>query len=339
MRHSLAAALLLALAVPQAGSTGHGTLVVTNMNDHTATLVDAATMTVRATLPTGTGPHEAAVSHDGRWAVVSNYGVRGAPGSTLTVIDLDRAIVTRTIDLAPYRRPHGMAFLADDRLLAVTSEASRLVLLVDFAAGRVTDTIPTRGAVSHLMALAPNDRVLVTTNIADGSITALDPRARTSGPVIPVARQVEGITITPDGKQVWVGSNGDSIVVVVDVERGQPIDTLRGFGMPYRLGATPDGRRVVVSDPVRGEIRIFDAVRRRVEHVITVPRDGLVETAEVPGSPSPEGVAVSRDGKFAYVTLQGRNQVAAVDLASGRITGVAPVGTWPDGIAYSPRGR
>ncbi|HYV96031.1 MAG TPA: hypothetical protein VE967_01100, partial [Gemmatimonadaceae bacterium] len=54
-----------------------GTLVASNMNDNTATLIDAASGRVLATLPTGEGPHEVAISHDGRWAVVSNYGVRG----------------------------------------------------------------------------------------------------------------------------------------------------------------------------------------------------------------------------------------------------------------------
>lgn len=331
---------LVAVVTPlQSGSTGRGTIVVTNMNDNSATLVDAATMTVRATLPTGQGPHEAAVSHDGRWAVVSNYGVRGAPGHTLTVIDVDQGRVARTIDLGGYQRPHGMAFLAGDSLLAVTSEAARVVLLVDFEAGRVRDTIPTQRPGSHMMALAPGDRRLFTTNVPDGSITAIDPATRTSGSVLPVAKQVEGIAITPDGKHVWVGSNGDSLVVVVDAEREQPVDTIRGFGMPYRLGITPDGRRAVVSDPIRGEIRIIDARTRRLEHLIVVPKEGLVATAEVPGSPSPEGVTVSRDSRFAYVTLQGRNQVAAIDLEAGRITGLAPVGTWPDGIAYSQRGR
>jgi YVTN family beta-propeller protein len=59
-----------------------GTVVVTNMNDNTATIIDVGSNAVRATLPTGEGPHEVAVSHDGRLAVVANYGIRGKPGRT-----------------------------------------------------------------------------------------------------------------------------------------------------------------------------------------------------------------------------------------------------------------
>src|SRR6185312_4919458 len=72
-----------------------GTLVVSNMNDNTATVIDAGSGRVLATLPTGEGPHEVAVSRDGRWAVVSNYGVRGKPGNSITVIDVARANVVR----------------------------------------------------------------------------------------------------------------------------------------------------------------------------------------------------------------------------------------------------
>ena len=87
----------------------------------TATVIDVASKRVLATLPTGAGAHEVAVSHDGRWAVVSNYGVRGAPGNSLTVIDVTRASVARTIELGEFRRPHGSAFLPGDSIFVVTS--------------------------------------------------------------------------------------------------------------------------------------------------------------------------------------------------------------------------
>src|SRR4051812_19027174 len=90
-RSPLMIPILLALvlqATPPAG-----TIVVSNMNDNTATLVDAASGRTIATLPTGQGPHEVAIAHDGGTALVSNYGVRGAPGNSITVIDLRAARV------------------------------------------------------------------------------------------------------------------------------------------------------------------------------------------------------------------------------------------------------
>lgn len=312
-----------------------GTLVVSNMNDNTATVIDVATGRVLATLPTGRGPHEVAMSHDGRWAVVSNYGPRESPGNSLTVIDVANVAVARTIDLGTYRRPHGMAFFPGDTMIAVTSEVSQSVLLVSFRDGRVAGTLPTKGRTTHMVALPSRGDVLFTTNIADGTISRLDVGRPGSPTVIPVAKYPEGITITPDGQSVWVGSNGDSLVVVVDAHAGTVVDTIKGFGMPYRLGITPDGRLAVVSDPIRGQIRVFDVANRHQRFVIDVSQDSLVATAEVPGSPSPEGVTTSGDSRWAFVTLQGRNRVVTVDLQGGAIIAYAPTGTWSDGIAYS----
>ena len=157
----LAAALSAVVPLNETGAQRGpaGTLIVSNMNDNTATMVNAATGQVIATLPTGEAPHEVAASHDGRWALVSNYGVRGKPGNTITVIDVERHAVSRTIDLHEYQRPHGMAFLPGDTLVVVTSEGSKAILLVDFRSGAVLKTMPTNGRGSHMLGVsAKGDR-------------------------------------------------------------------------------------------------------------------------------------------------------------------------------------
>src|SRR5665213_4634233 len=57
-------------------------LVVLN-KEGTLAFVDAATRQVTAKTPTGKEPHEVAVTEDGKYAVVSNYGSE----RTLSVID------------------------------------------------------------------------------------------------------------------------------------------------------------------------------------------------------------------------------------------------------------
>src|SRR5262245_19530049 len=134
---SVFTALLLSMVSTalRAQSGPPGTLIVSNMNDNTATIINSANGRVIATLPTGEAPHEVATSHDGRWAIVSNYGVRGKPGNTITVIDVERHAIARTIDLKEYVQPHGMAFLPGDTLFVATAQANKAVLLVDFRTG------------------------------------------------------------------------------------------------------------------------------------------------------------------------------------------------------------
>jgi YVTN family beta-propeller protein len=319
----------------QADRRPSGTVIVSNMNDNTATVLDAASGRVLATLPTGEGPHEVAASHDGRWALVSNYGVRGKPGNSITVIDIGKLAVARTIELHDDQRPHGMAFLPGDSLAAVTSETSKSVILIDVRSGNVIKRLATNGRATHMLGLSAKGDRIVAGNIADNTISVMSATSNEDPKVIPVARQPEGIAITPDGNFAWVGSNRDSVVLVVDVHSGVATDTLRGFGLPYRLAVSPDGRRAVITDPMRATIRVFDVDTRHERFAIDVPRDSLVATAEVPASPSPEGVVISRDSRWAFVTLQGRNRVATIDLDRGAIVGYSPTGTWSDGVAYS----
>jgi DNA-binding beta-propeller fold protein YncE len=321
------------------GATPTGTVIVANMGDNTATLIDVGSKRVIATLPTGNGAHEVAVSNDGRWAVVSNYGVRGAPGNSLTVIDIGSATVTRTIDLGEFRRPHGSTFLPGDSLFAVTSEMSRAIVLVDFKRGVVVGSIPTNHPASHMLAMTADARRVFTTNVADGTVSELDLTGRKFVRELTVAPAVEGIAVTPRGEQVWVGSNQQKTVTLLDARSGTTLGTLTGFGMPCRLAITPDARTVVITDPPNAVVRIVDAATRRDRATVKIDSAGVGAGAEFPGSPSPEGVVLSRDGRMAYVTLQGSSRLAMLDIASATVVGYVPTGAGPDGIGYSPFGR
>ena len=186
-----------------------------------------------------------------------------------------------------------------------------------------------------MVALSAKGDRLITGNIADGTISVLASFGADSARIIRVAAQPEGIAIAPDGATAWVGSNRDSVVLVVDLMRGVAVDTVRGFGLPYRMAVSPDGRTAVVTDPVNARVRIFDAATRHERFVIPFAADSLVMTAEVKGSASPEGVAISGDSRWAFVTLQGRNRVAMIDLARGVVVGLATTGNWSDGVGYS----
>src|SRR5688500_12109071 len=102
-------ALVLALA-SVASAKDSGTLLVLNKSDNTVSLIDLATRKTVATVPTGIGPHEVAVSPDGKTAVIANYGAQ-IPGSSLTIIDIPGKQALKTIDLGEYRRPHGIVWL------------------------------------------------------------------------------------------------------------------------------------------------------------------------------------------------------------------------------------
>jgi YVTN family beta-propeller protein len=105
---TLAFAFSAVLFLSTMAAADSGTLLVLNKSDHTVSLINVVTKTAVATIPTGAGPHEVAVSPNGKIAVIANYGTQQAPGSSLTVIDVAGKKTLKTIDLGEYRRPHGI---------------------------------------------------------------------------------------------------------------------------------------------------------------------------------------------------------------------------------------
>ena len=321
---------------PPAASGRGDLLVVTNKQANTASIIDVGTRETVAVLPTGEGPHEVAVSSDGRWAVATDYGHR-TPGNSLTVIDLDRLEVARTISLGEYRRPHGAAFLPGNWRLAVTSEANQAVVLVDFERGVVEKAIPTGQRGSHMLAIPANGRRIFTANVPEGSVSELDVESGRALRTLRVAPMTEGIAVTPDGSQIWVGSNEQGTVTVLDARTGQPLDTLASPGMPYRVSVSPDGRRAVVSNPQTSEVQIWDVATRQLLATVRIPADPARVKPNAGGSAGPVGGVVSPDGRTAYITLQGTDQVAIVDLDAARVTGFLETGEGPDGIGLAVR--
>ncbi len=298
-----------------------GTLVVTNKGDHTATILDVASGRAVATVPVGNGPHEVAMSNDGRFAVATNYGDQ-SPNNTLTLIDVARATPIRTIDLGRFSRPHGAIFLPGDSLIAVTSESTRSVVLVRPSDGTVAATISTNQESSHMVTFMANDGRAYTSNIRSGTITELNLLNRTTGRITSVPEQPEAIQINPAGSEVWVGSNARGTVSVFNAIDGSVRGTLTGFSFPYRIAFTPNGRLAAIPDLNNNDIRFFDT--RSLEQVgrIALPGGG------------PEGIVIVNNNT-AYLSLTTRDVVAVLDLENFTVLRELPTGDRPDGIGYS----
>jgi DNA-binding beta-propeller fold protein YncE len=180
MKKSLLFALMTASAPLSAQVAGlTGTIVVTNKTPSTATIIDVASGRALATLPTGPGPHEIAITANGATAVVTDYS--GPPGTrkTLTVLDVPGLKVVRTIQLGQYVQPHGIKFLPGDSLVAVTSEGSSNVVIVHVASGEIRKAIGTNFRGSHMIGVTADGTRGYTGNIGGNTVSELDLRAGT----------------------------------------------------------------------------------------------------------------------------------------------------------------
>ena len=345
---TLVARVTLAVLLPLAGcappsttgaASAGGLLLVLNKGAASASLVDPRSGATVATMATGEGPHEVAVSPDGRLAVVTDYGAE-TPGSTLTVLDLAARRPLRTIALAPLRRPHGVAWLPDGRHVAVTIETDSLVAVVDVAAGVVRARIRTHAGVSHMLALAPNGARAYVANIASGSVSMLDLEGEFLLRTVPTGAGAEGIALSPDGAELWVANRAANTVSVLDAQTLAPLDTLPSADFPIRVAFTPDGALALVTNARSGTLRLFDVASRVEVATIPMPVDSArVRTTMLGeefgrGTGVPIGVLVGPDGRTAYVANANADLVTVVDLARRRVTGYLPTGREPDGLGW-----
>jgi YVTN family beta-propeller protein len=313
-----------ALSARVQASPRTGILLVANQQSASATLIDLATGS-STEIPVGAGPHEAAISPDGRWGVVTVYGTGPAPGNQLAIIDIARRAVARMVDLGEYRRPHDVVFLpGSSTRVAVTSEASQRIVIADIARGSVEATVETQAPGSHMLALAADGATLFTANVPAGGVSQLDLAGRRFVRQIAVAPATEGIAITPDGREVWVGSNTAGTVTVITAATGRIATTIPDLGMPYRITISPDGRWALVPDPTGNRVHVIDVARRR-------------PLGEIRGIGSPRGVEIGADNRTAFITLGPEGEVVVADLVERTVLARHKVGAAPDGVGWGIR--
>ncbi len=336
----LSLALLVPAAAPASAAEPGGTLVVLNKAEASVSLLELPSGEVRSTLAVGDGPHEAATSPDGRLVVVSNYGVRGAPGSSLSVLDLEARAVVRTIDLGEHTRPHGLQWMPDGRRVVVTTEGSRSIVVVDAVAGRIERAIATDQDISHMVALAAGGRRAFVANIGSGSVTVIDLEAGRVLRQIATGDGAEGLAVSPDGREVWITNRAGDTVTVLDAASLATLATVACPSFPIRAAFTPDGRHVLVSNANSGDVAVIDAATRTVVRRLAVDLEALETSGRLFGdrfgtSPVPVGILVHPSGTTAWVAHTNADVVAEVDLLEWRLRRLLTAGKEPDGLAWS----
>lgn len=349
MLHAAALLLFLVQAAPPAAPAGPvapaalvGRLVVLNKAEASASLLDLTTGAERARLPVGVGPHEVAVSPDGKTAVVANYG-GAVPGSSLTLIDLVAEQPTRTLDLGQAARPHGIVYDPDGAHVWVTAEQRKSLLQVRIADGVVVQEVPTPNPVGHMVVQSASGGLYVS-HIGGGGVTYVkaggEPQLATA--FFPTGKGAEGIALTPDGRRVWVGHREDHNVVVLDTAEMKPVGTVAAAGFPIRVQITPDGRTALVSCAQAGALRFYDTQSLTetgsLDFSAQVQADlgGGRLLADFGASPVPVGIVIAPDGARAYVALTNADRIAEVDLKTRTVARWLTAGREPDGMAWYP---
>lgn len=274
-------------------------------------------------------PHEIAVSPDARTAYVSVYGdgVFGNnphPGHTIAIIDLAARRMVGSIDVSPYRAPHGMQVDAAGRLY-VACDLDHKVLVIDRASRHIEAAIDA-GEPGHWIALAPEEgRIYVSAHGTQPFISVIDVRSRRVIDRIPVEHGTMGITVSPDGRTVLAADAAGPILHIISTRADREVGQVRvqhfDRGL-YKVFYSPDGRYVLTCLPT-GQINIFNASDLQApQRVVHSPGTALM------------GFAFSADGLSALTGNHGQGTVSRIDLATGRVTDTFAAGRGVETLAY-----
>jgi YVTN family beta-propeller protein len=322
MKMIIGAALLTVVATTALQAQGSARLLVLNKEDATFVVVDPAAGKILATVPVGQGPHELAVSTDGKYAFAANYGTGPAPGSTISMIDIAAAKEVRRIDVSPLRRPHGLWFTGGK--LYFSAEADKKIARYDPATDKIDWQFETGQNATHMVMLSQDGKTILTSNIASGTVSVIQPGGDGNWvqTVVTVGRGPEGIDIAPDGKTAWSAHSQDGGVSVIDLAAKKVVHTIDvGTKRSNRIKLTADGKLALISDLDAGELVVLDTVSR------TVAR-------RIPLGKMPEGILIPPGSSVAYVAVNGDNYIAAIDLKTWAVTKKIQTGTGPDGMGW-----
>jgi YVTN family beta-propeller protein len=154
------------------------------------------------------------------------------------------------------------------------------------------------------------------------------------------------VAVTPDGKIAFVANanlvlqpvpSGNSVSTIdVKTRTKHPTDITVGTN-PIRVAVTPDGKTAFVTNSGSNTVSTIDVKTRTKD-----PTDIPVGTVGPPEGPfgSPTWVAVTPDGKTAYVVNSASNTVSTIDVKTRTKDPTdIPVGPHPTGVAVTPDGK
>jgi YVTN family beta-propeller protein len=297
---ALATAFGVAAAAPKA--------YVGNFKDSTVTAIDTASGAVVATIPVAAGPHGMGLSPDGRTLYVSGDG-----SSEVSVIDTATDRVTGTISVG--KSPHGMAMAADGRTLLVCVYGEDKVVFIDTASQKVVASVPV--PKPHTISIRPDGKLAYVSSQEPGkfALVVADLAGRSVVKVVPLEKTPRDLEFGYDGKALYFTMAGVNAVEVLDPTSDKIVAEIPTGASPHIASlfrGAPAGT-VVVQGP--GELSLFNPATNAVIRSVAVGKQ-------------PHWVAATGDGKIAYVTNEGSNDVTVVDLATGQTKAIA-VGNAP----------
>jgi len=249
----------------------------------------------------------------------------------------------------------------------VTNERSDDVTVIQADSGTVLKTLAVGKRPRGVTASADGKRVYIANSNSD-SISVVDAAGLSVLSSFPAGKDPEGLTFNREGTLLYVVNENESAVTVIDPAGGRILKKIEVGTEPETAVASPDGRWIAVSNETSNDVHLIDTASQTVAKKISVPKNprGMRFTADskrlfvaseqahtvsvisldtmsvdksVPtGGSRPVDIALSRDGKRAWVSHGESGDVRVLDTSTLEVLATIPVGPRAWWTALTPDG-
>jgi YVTN family beta-propeller protein len=218
---------------------------------------------------------------------------------------------------------HGLGYSPDSKTLAVVSVGSNSVTLIDTATNKVKGVVYV-GRSPHEAFFAPSGRELWVTVRGENYVSVIDSERMKETRRIELANGPGMTMFGPDGKYAFVCSSFTPELAVIDVASYKIVKRLPQVS-PFspNIAVTPENDEVWITLKDVGKVQIYSAKP-------PFDQKAVLDTGPITNHVN---FANNRNGKFAYVTVGGTNEVKAFRRgATAELVATIPVGELPHGI-------
>src|SRR5215468_11154406 len=219
---------------------------------------------------------------------------------------------------------HGLGYSPDSKTLAVVSVGSNAITLIDTATNKVKGTVYV-GRSPHEAFFTPNGRELWVTVRGENYVSVIDPVQMKEIRRIEMANGPGMTMFGPDGRYGFVCSSFTPELNVIAVASHQVLKRL-SQASPFcpDIAVSPENDEVWITLKDAGKVQVFSA-KPPFDQIV------LLDTGPITNHVN---FANTRNGKFAYVTIGGTNEVKVFRRGSAtpQLIATIPVGNLPHGI-------
>jgi len=164
-------------------------------------------------------------------------------------------------------------------------------------------------------------------------VAIVDVSAGEVSKLVKVGRAPHIALLSPDGKRVYVTSEGDMKLSALDAQSWDVLFEIPLFGWPRVLAVSPDGTTAYQTMRWLNGVLVVDLQRHKA-----VDRIAFETPIFAPEGKDAHGPALTSDGRELWLTTQTSDDVAVIRISDRKLLRRIPVGDDPNWIAFTPDG-